>query len=236
MNREIIGLLIGSVTLILVYISPLTTALGVVILSVFMAYELFKSLGINSAHIFVPIIALASWYNPVLGIFLSLLLCFIYGYGSWNLEVFFRVFFVSIYSGVLPALLIHIREEGLREAIALLLTIWAVDVTAYYIGKKFGSSALAPKLSPNKTIEGFVAGLIASIIVFTFVSDKELIESLVIGMLLGLSASIGDLLKSYIKRQLDIKDFSNVLGEHGGFVDRFDSLVFTATLYYCILL
>ncbi len=236
MNREIIGLLIGLTTLILIFVGEYAVALGVCVLSFFMARELLSVFDIKSAHVFVPFITLSSWIDPSFGIFLSFLFCFMYGYGKWSIEVFFKVFFVGIYAGVLPSFLILIRKEGFNELLSLVITVWAVDITAYYIGRKFGSVPLAPRLSPHKTMEGFWAGLISAIIVFPLVSQMGILKSLITGLIIGISAVIGDLLKSFIKRQLNIKDFSNIFGEHGGFVDRFDSLVFTSALYYSILL
>ncbi len=236
MNREIVGILVGVVTLILILLGTYAIAAGAVILSFFMARELFISFGIRSAHVFVPLIAVSSWFEPSLGIFFSLLFCFMYGYGRWDLDIFFKTFFVGIYAGVLPSYLIHVRDQGLNEMLALVITVWAVDITAYYVGRKFGTVPLAQKLSPTKTMEGLWAGLISAVIVFPIISEMDLIKSAIVGLIIGISAVVGDLLKSFIKRQLDIKDFSHILGEHGGFVDRFDSLVFTAALYYCILL
>ncbi len=236
MSREITGIAIGIVTLILAFISVYTVAIGVLILSYFMSREIFITFGIRYAHLFIPIIAIATWINPALGILLSFLYCFSYGYIRWDMDVFLKVFFTSMYTGVLPVYLIFIREIGFNELLALIVTVWAVDISAYYVGKTLGKTPLAPKLSPKKTIEGLIGGLISAVIIFPLISDMDIIQSMLSGLIIGISAVIGDLLKSFIKRQAGIKDFSNIFGEHGGFVDRFDSLVFTGALYYCILL
>jgi len=156
MNREITGIIIGAVTLALAFIGTYTVALGVLILSYFMAREIFITFGLRYAHLFVPFVAIATWINPALGILLSFLYCFSYGYIRWDMEVFLKVFFTCVYAGVLPVYLVFLREFSLNALLSLIITVWAVDVSAYYVGKTIGKTPLAPKLSPKKTVEGLI--------------------------------------------------------------------------------
>ena len=112
----------------------------------------------------------------------------------------------------------------------LILFVWVVDVSAYYVGKKFGRRKLSPRLSPNKTWEGFLGSLF-----FGSLYSVLFLKTFLFAPVLVVSALLGDLFKSFIKRQVGIKDFSHLLGSHGGFIDRFDSLLFCAPLYALIV-
>ena len=115
------------------------------------------------------------------------------------------------------------------------------DIGAYAGGRAFGGNHHPfPKLSPNKTTVGFVSGYVGGVIVFAIglfkydlstLTNLGLIKSLVIMLLAPIVAIAGDLLESKTKRKLDIDDFSNLLGSHGGFVDRFDAMA--ATFFFC---
>jgi len=117
---------------------------------------------------------------------------------------------------------------------------WACDTAAYFIGRFFGKHKLAPKLSPNKTIEGSIAGLFGSIIatvIMAITIHLPIGHALALGTLFGVLCQLGDLSASAVKRELHIKDFGNLVPGHGGMLDRFDSLLFTApaAFYYVSL-
>lgn len=121
------------------------------------------------------------------------------------------------------------------------LCTWACDTGAFIIGRLYGKTKLAPKLSPNKTLEGSIAGLVCSVLaaaLFGLVIDLPPQHALALGAIIGLMTQLGDLSESAVKRELRIKDFGNLLPGHGGILDRFDSLLFTgpATYYYAVFL
>jgi phosphatidate cytidylyltransferase len=117
-----------------------------------------------------------------------------------------------------------------------------VDVGSYFIGRGFGSRALAPTLSPNKTVEGFIGGLVAGVltaaVLSTFPAYEEIgfVGSLVYGALIGVVAPVGDLAESMVKRSLGVKDMGAVLPGHGGMLDRIDSFLFTVPATFIYLL
>ena len=158
--------------------------------------------------------------------------------------------FAGIYAPMGYMMVIQIRElginmEGFWLTLSLFLMIWGNDIFAYFGGKKFGRHPLAPKVSPNKTWEGFWFGFLGATIGFmiTFLISNVFPLSIwtVVGAVLIVSVlgPIGDLLESKLKRIANVKDSSSLLPGHGGFFDRFDSLILTAPfiflLYYILI-
>ena len=116
------------------------------------------------------------------------------------------------------------------------LTVVVYDTVACFFGKKFGKHPLAPKLSPSKTVEGMLSGWIFALIFSVMFPNISLKLRLLNGIFILLSAQIGDLIESGVKRYYHIKDSSRILGPHGGVLDRIDSIYFSVPFYYFILL
>ena len=119
----------------------------------------------------------------------------------------------------------------------LLLVTWASDTGAYYVGTLYGRHRLAPTISPKKTVEGLVGGLISAIIVaytarWWFLPELSGLDCLVLATLLTITGLWGDLAESAMKRSGGIKDSGGILPGHGGMLDRLDSLLFTAPAFY----
>lgn len=137
-------------------------------------------------------------------------------------------------------LLIITRNYDLYRIIYLLLLSTMTDTFAYITGKLVGTHKLAPKISPNKTIEGLIGGLVMGTFiatsfyhVFINTSSSLVIVSL-ITLLLSVVGQIGDLVFSMIKRYYNKKDFSNLIPGHGGILDRFDSIIFIALAFILV--
>ncbi len=116
--------------------------------------------------------------------------------------------------------------------------VWATDTFAYFAGRSFGRRKLAPKLSPGKTVEGFIGGLLGAMAtggLFAVWIHLPLAAGLAIGCMAGVVGPLGDLFESALKRELGLKDFGRVMPGHGGILDRFDSLLFVAPLAYLML-
>ncbi len=232
MNRELYGLLIGLVTLLALLLPDFLFIFVVALLSALMSRELERALELEGVYPLSFFLVLIFYVATSLGGVFTALFALLYGYRSWNLQGFFKAFFVLFYSSFFPSYLILLREESFYLILTLVLAVWANDVVAYYVGKRVGKTPLFPKLSPNKTLEGFAGGTATGTLVIALLLDVGFFKGLVIGFLTISYGVVGDYFKSFIKRQLGIKDFSGVLGGHGGFVDRFDSLVFCAPLFY----
>jgi phosphatidate cytidylyltransferase len=135
------------------------------------------------------------------------------------------------------AVLIASRQPiGVLWVLAGVLVVVSVDVAAYATGLSFGKTPLAPKISPKKTWEGFAGSSVAAVVSGILVGVFLLGEAVWVGALLGLvllgSATLGDLVESLIKRDLEIKDISSWLPGHGGFLDRLDSMLPSMAMLY----
>ena len=129
---------------------------------------------------------------------------------------------------------------GGRWILFMLVTIWICDTAAYFVGSAIGKHKLYQRVSPNKTMEGAVAGFVSALItayIFHLIYIKllSLTECLVIGIIVGIMSQIGDLVESLFKRDAGVKDASGILPGHGGFLDRFDAPLFVAPLVYLYL-
>jgi phosphatidate cytidylyltransferase len=120
---------------------------------------------------------------------------------------------------------------------------WSCDILAYYSGRylgKQGKHKLCPKVSPNKTVEGAIGGLVGSsivcgiygIIISSNVTIMSISSYFIIGILCGVFCQFGDLVASSIKRYIGVKDYSNLIPGHGGILDRFDSILFASVVVY----
>lgn len=170
-----------------------------------------------------------------------------------------------IYVGWLPAHLVILRnlspdgmpmgdnplqQPGLAYVWATLFIVFATDVFAYYFGKRFGKHLLYPAISPKKTVEGAIGGLLAAIVLgvaVVYAADHyifachpfrfNLWQAPIMAIVISVAAQIGDLCESLLKRDAGIKDSSDYIPGHGGFLDRGDSLIVgSATAYYWVCL
>ena len=153
------------------------------------------------------------------------------------LKIFISTFFI-----VVPILIIYIIKTELNNGKNLLTFLFLIvsinDVFAYLIGSKIGKIK-ALKISPNKTIEGFFGGIIACVIIgpllIKLLNINLEINSFVLSLLISIFGIIGDLLESYLKRKFNKKDSGTILMSHGGILDRVDSILFCAPIFYIII-
>lgn len=147
----------------------------------------------------------------------------------------FGLFFIGF--SLSTILLMRQRPDGASLAILLFGLVWICDTSAYVVGISMGRHQLWPEVSPNKTVEGCLGGLAAAwltglIARAVFMPWLTVPDSLVVGSMAGILGQTGDLVESAMKRDLAVKDSSHLLPGHGGFLDRFDSLMFTAPAMY----
>lgn len=132
---------------------------------------------------------------------------------------------------------IETRFIGLEFVVYALLIVWTTDSGAYFVGRKLGKNKLWPEISPKKTVEGFVGGIIIAVIfaiimqmVYPFASSY--FQLIVVTIIASIVGQMGDLVESAIKRHYGVKDSGTILPGHGGILDRFDSLLFVVPLLH----
>ena len=158
-------------------------------------------------------------------------------------ELMFSIFGL-LYLALLPTYLPKIHESswGVLWTIEFFLVNWATDIGAYFAGRKYGQRRLYPLISPKKTKEGGVGGLAAALgatLVFKLAVFHAMpwAAVIIVPLLVGAAAQVGDLCESLLKRAFDVKDSGSTLPGHGGFLDRFDGVVFSLPIMYaCIRL
>ena len=137
-------------------------------------------------------------------------------------------------------LLRDLPEHGRLAVFTVLLAVFADDTAAYLVGRLLGRHKLAPALSPGKTWEGLVAGTAAAIaVVFFALYEQDFLtipESVALGFAIALAGAAGDLFESALKRDLQVKDSGQLLGGHGGMLDRIDSLLFAAVAAFYVVI
>ena len=236
----VMGLLQAIAAYELLYRTRLVTKTSLVILSAVMAF----------------VIALWSFYGAIHGYFvLMMLIFFLVMFGQImrdHVKVRFEEVSMCFVGGViipyLMSALVRILATNVGRYVVLIPFFIACvcDAGAYFVGVKFGKHKLAPVVSPNKTIEGALGGLAAGVLsMLLYAVILDLIPlmnfrvhygaAMVYGLLGCLTAELGDLCFSVVKRQTGIKDYGNLVPGHGGVLDRFDSVAVVAPLVYLVV-
>ncbi|MBF0461272.1 MAG: phosphatidate cytidylyltransferase [Magnetococcales bacterium] len=165
-----------------------------------------------------------------------------YRAGQWVLEEVGRRFFGVLYCTLPLALLLEIRhaEQGEWLVFFLLLTIWATDIGALFAGRRWGKRKLAPHVSAGKTWVGSLGGVVLASATGGTVAclcslPYDWLDATLLGAVLSVVGQMGDLAESLAKREANVKDSGQLIPGHGGVLDRLDSLLFAAPVYYLFL-
>jgi len=213
--------------------------------------EMFLKKGIVVPRIILVLgllVLLASIYFGTVILFASILLTFIV---AMCIDLFSNklegaldrssaAMFIVIYIALFISTVYHIRllENGSNLILSLTFIIWITDMSAYFAGKALGKHKGIFKASPNKSLEGYLAGIIfsfAASFLLAWIFDLSLLQTLAVAISGGIFGQIGDLFESLLKRDTKIKDSSDFLPGHGGLLDRFDSFLLAAPVFYVIL-
>ncbi len=186
----------------------------------------------------------------VIGVFAVLLsLCQIICHKQLTPEGTGLVFFVSVVAGGGLSSIAAVRAlpQGLFYIFLVFLIAWFCDIGAYFTGTLIGKHPMCPSISPKKTVEGFLGGLVFSVgmsLLGAWIYDAVCLREsaltmnywqvAIMALLLAPLSVLGDLLCSLIKRQSHVKDFGHLFPGHGGIMDRFDSLIFVAPAVYAV--
>lgn len=190
---------------------------------------------------------------PLIILYLLVVLAlYVFAFPKFKDGAVMQTFLSFFYVSVMLSYVYQIRDitpHGLVYVILIYVSSWGNDTCAYLVGRKIGKHKMAPELSPNKSVEGAIAGILGSgvfgavfgVIFCRFILDGTMqipiiLIFAVIGALGAFPAIIGDLAASAIKRNNDIKDYGNLIPGHGGILDRFDSIIFTAPIVYYLIM
>ena len=236
----------------------------VALIAMFSQYELLKMVHYPPRVLMVltlvvtPLCLLAMFFTRFDIVFLILLFAAIFTNFSllfYKSSEFIKMSFVGLGSVVYPGLslgtMILLRnieistnpqiDIGRNIVITMIIAVYATDIFAFYVGKLLGRHPLFPSVSPKKTIEGAVGGFVFSSIAMIilwlvdFIPVFHIFDYLAIAVCAGVFGQLGDLVESKIKREVGVKDSSNILLTHGGFLDRFDSLAVVAPLFWIFM-
>jgi len=253
-KKRVLTAIVFSISIVgLTLLSDITTALMTSALSGLCAFEFFKMLRQDAklpneilgtaAAVLYPLAYVFWHFNGLLSLTVTLatvLLIWYVFYAKARITDVAITLFGACYTGLMLTSMVMIREVigGFWGGVLLagvIISVWANDAFAYLIGSKLGKHPMAPRISPKKSWEGFVAGVIVSAGVWCFFIfipgfDIPLAWAIVGGLASGIVGILGDLVESRIKRNTGFKDSSNLLPGHGGFLDRCDSLIVVAAV------
>lgn len=259
LTRTTSGAIYALLIVACLFIGPFTTTLLVVCMAWLCCSEFFRMTrmggrmpneiyGLTAAILF----PLAAYFRGVAGLAVVLLLFLVAiaawyvatpraGIGDVAVSVFGPIYTSFAFSAIV---LVRVSDKGVHGALltlGVMLSLWANDAVAYLVGSRIGAHKLAPRISPNKSWEGFWAGLVGSVAVwivlaFAGVANIGVPLAAAIGVVVGVVGVIGDLFESRIKRGVGVKDSGNLIPGHGGLLDRSDSLLFGSIAAYILLL
>lgn len=214
-------------------LTSLQTIIGVSLATLFFASGLVK------VHEVPSFFFLQDPYPALFGIILYMVLI-VLSRNRFDLFQMAYLFVGAIYIGYGFSYMMQTiwKPDGLVWSLLVILVTWANDSGAYFIGKKWGKRKLWPDISPNKTIEGslggVVSGLVMSLIICLGSGLGGLLFAAGMGLLITVVGQVGDLVESAWKRSVGVKDSGTLLPGHGGVLDRFDSLIFTFIILYLV--
>lgn len=179
--------------------------------------------------------------------FIALMFAYVFGFSKYNANQVMNTYFSFIYAPVMLSFVFLTRqlENGIYLVWMIFISSWVSDTFAYLVGVMIGKHKLAPALSPKKSIEGAVGGIAGAAAVgalFGFYLDNKIgtlnlaVTLAIVGAVGSVISQVGDLAASAIKRNHDIKDYGKLIPGHGGIMDRFDSVIFTAPITYFLII
>jgi len=248
-QRIVTGVLAGAFFIAVTFIGGTIYTALLILLSLIGLFEYSKMNGLkwnSPIHITASLGLLAlifpfgqlglAWLSPfaVIWLFMFLLLAItVLSKNKYTLDHIALMFIGTVYIGIGFSSMIDVRMiqgNGLLWSFLAFCAIWASDIGAYFFGRAFGKRKLWPLISPNKTIEGAIGGVISSVaiaIVFSLFANDiiELWRAILIGLTAAVAGQLGDLIQSAYKRIRGIKDMGNLLPGHGGVIDRCDSWI-----------
>lgn len=260
MKERIIGsFFVVLITLIILIPGNAVSAFILEVISLVGLFEFFRVFGLEKTrlsivaylgtmiyYVFMYLGKIQFVFPIVLAEFMLLLTIYVFAFPKYKDKDIFKIFFGFVYITVLFSYVYRVRsmKAGLLLSFFILISSWGNDVFAYLVGSAIGKHKFSPNVSPNKSVEGFVGGIIGAAVIgyaYAFLLKGRIpfnaLYCALIAALGAIPAVIGDLAASAIKRDNGIKDYSHLIPGHGGIIDRVDSVIFTAPIiYYLVVL
>ena len=257
MKQRIMTAIVGvPILLLLMYLGGAPFAFFVFVLGTVATHELYTMAKGRHQILFAPVLFgvwamfLCSWLGVSNWLTLGILItfCLVFGHAVFHFPEFDVVdiavnFMALIYIGwtLSHLILLGNMDNGRVLVFMAFLAMWANDSGAYFIGTWFGKRRPWGAISPKKSVEGTIGGIIitciALLLMNLYFDLMPAIAPVFIGVAVAIIGLIGDLMESMLKRYYGVKDSGKILPGHGGFLDRFDSVMLAAPMmYYCILL
>jgi CDP-diglyceride synthetase len=256
LKTRVISAVVATILFVMIMISPnIVFKVAFVLLATGMVFEvvrafsfsrLLKTLCLISAIILSSLTIVADKYL-LLGLFLFvivILFCVLSDPEKYNINELmtatFTLLYVCIFTSFMPRIL-TLEGYGKLTLLFVFICAWLSDIGAYFTGRFFGKHKLIPKVSPKKTVEGAIGGIVSAVL-FSLVYalclnkfwqiDVHYLSIAIFAIFASILGQAGDLLASMIKRYCGIKDFGKIMPGHGGLLDRCDSIVLIAPLLY----
>ena len=254
------GVVLVALTLLFVILGGNVLFAAVLGISLIGLMELYRMLKVNKTPLAsLGFIATVGYYALLffgkeehtvllfIGVFFCMMMMYVLAFPRYTAEQALMVFFGLFYVSMMLSYIYRVRmsADGALVVWLIFLGAWGSDTCAYCVGKLIGKHKLTPKLSPNKTIEGCIGGVVGAALLgclyatifkgqITDVANPQLAYAITCGVAAILS-QFGDLTASALKRNYNIKDYGKLIPGHGGILDRFDSIIFTAPLVFYLV-
>ena len=263
-KRVITAAVALAVFIAIIYVGGITLQLAAAILAVIGVYELFRMKGLklisfegilSALGAIILVLPRDPWFNflPIhtdkwMLFYLVVMLILGLSVISKNMYTIDEAGFpilASLYVGVGFGNFVSARmdKDGLIVLMFAFFIVWATDIGAYMIGRKYGKNKLWPEISPNKTVEGALGGILSAVVVaviYLLIFDAQtyfnhsLFVVACMTIVLSIVGQFGDLVESAIKRHFGVKDSGKLLPGHGGILDRFDSMLFVFPIMHLL--
>lgn len=261
LQRTISGILLVLIALVTIILGNDILFGTILVISLIGVYEIYKIFGIEKGlpgitgyiatvvYLFFVRLGFEEHLMPLfIGTLMVLMAVYVFTFPKYKAETIMAAFFGIFYVTVMLTCIYRVRmlEGGVYLVWLIFLCSWGCDTCAYLVGVMFGKHKMSPVLSPKKSVEGGIGGILGAALlgfIYVLIFGKKMTEISnpvvsvpVICAIAAVISQIGDLAASGIKRDHNIKDYGKLIPGHGGIMDRFDSVIFTSPVIYYLIM
>ncbi len=258
-QRLISSIVVLALTITFIVLGGQVLFTGLITISLIGMMELYRVIKLNKTVLgFLGYITCIAYYmflyfnlDNYLLLFIMFLILIMMAYvivfPKYNIDQVSYIFLGLFYVAIMLSFIYKVRvlELGAYLVWLVFISAWGSDTSAYVVGMSIGKRKFLPKLSPKKTLEGCIGGIVGAALIgylygmifsdtFTSISNPEVAFAIICGSS-SIISQLGDLAASAIKRNYNIKDYSKLIPGHGGILDRFDSIIFVAPIVYYLI-